>query len=91
MHSGKPPLRMFYAGLDDRGRLGELDRQHFDAMVPLYLEALLQSYQQEFEEALERVHWMLQKPGFMEFWVEFSRLYGGGFTSHINGMMARSK
>ena len=58
-------------------------------MMSLYLEALLQSYQQEFHEALERAHWMLQKPGFIEFWADFGGLYGEGFSSHINDMMAR--
>ena len=89
--SDREALRVFYAGLDGREVLEELDRQHFDAMMSLYIEALLQSYQQEFDEALERAHWMLQKPGFIEFWGEFSGLYGDGFASHINGMMAKPK
>jgi hypothetical protein len=37
----------------DRESLDKLGRQHFNAMLPLYLEALLQSYKQEFDEALE--------------------------------------
>ena len=89
--SDREALRVFYAGLDGRGQMAELDRQHFDAMVSLYLEALLQSYQQDFVEGLERAHWMIQKPGFVEFWAEYNNLYDPGFTSHINGMMSRLK
>jgi hypothetical protein len=86
--SDREALRVFYAGLEGRAPLEDLDRQHFDAMVSLYLEALLQSYQQEFEEGLERAHWMLRRPGFIEFWAEYNGLYDQGFTSHINGMMS---
>lgn len=89
--SDREALRVFYAGLESRTDLEKLDRQHFDAMMSLYLEALLQSYQQQFDEALERAHWMLRQPGFKEFWHEFKDLYGSGFVSHIEGMMARSK
>ena len=64
--SDREALRVFYAGLENRGDLEKLDRQHFDAMMSLYLEALLQSYQQQFDEALERAHWMLRQPGFIE-------------------------
>ena len=89
--SDREALRVFYAGLENRGDLEKLDRQHFDAMMSLYLEALLQSYQQQFDEALERAHWMLRQPGFIEFWHEFKGLYGSGFESHIEGMMAKSE
>jgi hypothetical protein len=80
-------LRVFYAGLDGRDSLEELDRQHFDAMMSLYLEALLQSYQQDFTEGLERAYWMLRKQGFAEFWAEFSDLYGDEFSAQIEEMM----
>jgi hypothetical protein len=89
--SDREALRVFYEGLDGREALEALDRQHFDAMVSLYLEALLQSYQQDFDEGLERAHWMIQKPGFIDFWAEYSDLYDHGFTSHINRMMSRQK
>lgn len=77
-------LRVFYAGVEDREALGEADRQHFDAMMSLYCEALLQSYQQDFEEGLQRADWMLAKPGVVSFWEEFGALYSQGFQDYIN-------
>lgn len=77
-------LRVFYAGIENRRALGEADRQHFDAMMSLYWEALLQSYQQDFEEGLQRADWMLEKPGVMDFWQEFGHMYSSGFQDYIN-------
>ena len=86
--SDREALRVFHAGLDSREQLDELDKQHFDAMVSLYLEALLQSYQQEFSEGLERAHWMIRKRGFIEFWSEYEKLYNRGFRAQISDMMS---
>jgi len=86
--SDRESLRVFYAGLSGRDALKELDRQHYDAMMSLYLEALLQSHQQESDEAMERAVWMLHQPGFIEFWAEFNHIYPAGFRLHIDDMMA---
>ena len=76
-------LRVFYAGIENRDELPQLDRQHFDAMMSLYVEALLQSYQQDFSEGLQRADWMLKKPGFIGFWQMYDGLYAEGFSEYI--------
>ena len=83
--SNREALRVFYAGLDGRGTMTKEDREHFDAMMSLYIEALLQSYQQEFDEGLQRADWMLQKKGLIEFWDTYRSLYGEGFKDYIDG------
>lgn len=80
-------LRVFYAGIEDRVGLGERDRQHFDAMMSLYCEALLQSYQQGFMEGLQRADWALDKPGVQSFWQEYRTLYSKGFQDCIDERM----
>ena len=82
-------LRVFYDGLNGRVALEERDRQHFDAMMSLYLEALLQSYQQQFDEGLERADWMLQQQGFADFWADYDSLYPEGFRVYISERLAK--
>ncbi len=81
--SDREALGVFYEGLEGRGALEERDKQHFDAMMSLYLEALLQSYQQDFSEGLHRADWMLQQRGFTDFWSDWNTLYPDGFRYYI--------
>jgi hypothetical protein len=85
--SDREALRVFYAGVSGRAALDELDKQHFDAIVSLYLEALLQSYQQDWDDGLQRADWMLKQPGLQEFWNEYSGLYESGFRAYISEHM----
>lgn len=85
--SDREALRVFYAGVQSRETLEELDKQHFDALISLYLEALLQSYQQDYLDGLKRADWMLKQPGIQEFWREFDELYEEGFKDYITNRM----
>jgi hypothetical protein len=85
--SEREALRVFYAGVSGRAALDELDKQHFDAIVSLYLEALLQSYQQDWGDGLQPAGWMLKQPGPKEFWNEYSGLYESGFQAYISEHM----
>jgi hypothetical protein len=78
-------LGVFWAGVTGRDNLEELDRQHFDALISLYFEALLQSYQQDYVEGLARADWMLAQPGIIQFWQDYSILYDPGFKAYMSG------
>ena len=82
--SDREALRVFWAGIDGRGELSDIDRQHFDALISLYFEALLQSYQQGNSEGLSRSEWMLAQKGIWEFWDEYAILYEGGFAMQMS-------
>jgi hypothetical protein len=81
-------LRVFWAGIDGRGKLEELDRRHFDAIISLYFEALLQSYQQGYEEGLARTDWMLSQTGIRQFWDEYHAMHEEGFVDFISQRIA---
>jgi hypothetical protein len=84
--SDREALRVFWTGIADRAAMEELDRQHFDALISLYFEALLQSYQQGYEAGLGRADWMLSRPGICQYWGEYGNvaMYEEGFCSYIS-------
>lgn len=87
--SDREALRVFWAGVDCRDQLNDLDRQHFDAIISLYFEALLQSYQQGYEDGLKRADWMLSQPGIAQFWAQYAPMYESGFSEYISDQIAR--
>ena len=55
----------------------------FDALMSLYLEALLQSHQQGYKEGLDRADWMLEQTGFQDFINQYEGLYDKAFIAYL--------
>ena len=83
MASDREVQRVFWAGIDGRDNLSVEDRQHFDALMSLYLEALLQSHQQGYKEGLDRADWMLEQTGFQDFINQYEGLYDKAFIAYL--------
>lgn len=83
MASDREALRVFWAGIEGRDNLPLEDRRHFDALMSLYLEALLQSHQQGYQEGLDRADWMLTQPGFLAFLRDYDQLYSADFIAYL--------
>ena len=81
--SNRDALRVFYAGLENRDNLETLDRQQFDSIISIHFEALLQAFQQSNESVLNRSEWLVQFPGFEQWWNLYNGLYDKAFRAHM--------
>jgi len=77
-------VRVFWAGLDDRESLAELDRQQFDALLSLWFENLLQGYRSQDNDAMERASWGLGRRGVQQWWAVYASAFPSDFGDFIN-------
>ncbi len=84
--------RIFNAGMADRESLCEEDRQRFDSLLSLHMDAQLQQYEFGREgiqlslmaERLARgLGWQVQQPGMLHWWREWKGLYPLEFRDHM--------
>jgi hypothetical protein len=81
-------LRVFWAGLDDRDSLEQLDRQQFDALLSLWFENLLQGYRNQDPDSLERFNWGIGRKGVHQWWALYATAFPPDFRDYMNARMA---
>jgi hypothetical protein len=81
--SDREALRVFWAGLNDRSSLTELDRLQFDALLSLWLLTARQFFDQGKPDA-GGLQWMLCNPNVLEWWATYSSTFLQSDRDYIN-------
>ena len=92
--------RIFTAGMADRESLCGEDRQRFNALLSLHMDAQLQQYEfgQEgialplmAERMALGLRWQVQHPGMVHWWREYGGLHPQEFRDHIDGLIREAE
>lgn len=84
-------LRVFWAGLDDRDSLEQLDCQQFDALIGLWFQNLLQGYRNQDTDSLETFNWGIGRKGLHQWWAVYATVYPPDFRGYVNTRLASIK
>ena len=80
---------LFWDGLEQsREELTVQQRRQYDALLYIYVNSGYQAFRQEDEESLKRSQWILQFPGFRDWWGEYAGTYPDEFREHIDRQLA---
>ncbi|MEP1469336.1 MAG: hypothetical protein ABJK25_00025 [Halieaceae bacterium] len=75
---------IFWDGLENtRTSLTLENRRRFDALLFLFVTSGYQAFRQNDEAALTRADWILQFPGFRDWWSEYAGTYPNDFREYI--------
>ena len=88
--------RIFWGGLRDRVSLSELDRQRFDALFAMNVNAWNQQHDfardgligpSVWKNAERMNRWFFQQPGGRQWWAEWRFGYDSGFSDFVDGLV----
>jgi len=78
--------RIFWAGLEDRSALTELERHQFDALLSLTFFGQQEAYQTSVPYDFG-LRWVLRHPGARDWWGIYSSTMTSKFRSYVDGLI----